>query len=325
MPRQPRLEFEGACYHVINRGNYRSNVFRTEGAKKSLLKSLDEVAEKMDWQIHAWVIMTNHFHVALETPSRSLVNGMKEWQGTFATRFNRLRKEQGHIFQGRYKSLLVEPGKLGSLCHYIHLNPVRARIRGASELSDWAWSSLHWIFNPQLRPNWFNPDTSLRAAGGLPDSPRGRRLYRDYLKLLSTDAKAKRDQLFEKMSKGWIVGSPDFKRDILKTHDELPGRTAGRSADLRDGNALWWEETLVNLLNRAGFTAQDIDKSAKSAAWKIVLAVRMKELTTVTNRWLGERLNMGGLHEVSRRINAWKRNPDPAIEQKLGITTNHKA
>jgi REP element-mobilizing transposase RayT len=300
-------------------------VFRTEGAKKSLLKSLAEVADKLDWQIHAWVIMTNHFHVALETPSGNLVNGMKEWQGTFATRFNRLRKEQGHIFQGRYKSLLVEPGRLGSLCHYIHLNPVRARICGASELSDWAWSSLHWIFNPKWRPKWFNPDTALRAAGGLPDTPRGHRLYRDYLKLLSTDAKDKRDQLFEKMSKGWIVGSPEFKKDMLKTKDALPRRTAGRSADLQDGNELWWEETLANLLNQAGFAAGDIDQSAKSAAWKTALAVRMKELTIVTNRWLGNRLNMGGLHEVSRWINAWKRNPDRAVERELGFTTNYKA
>lgn len=325
MPRQPRLEFEGACYHVINRGNYRSSVFKSDGAKKALLKSLGEVAEKLEWKVHAWVIMTNHFHVALETPKGNLVEGMKRWQGTFATRFNRLRKEHGHIYQGRYKSLLVEPGRLGSLCHYIHLNPVRAKIRAAEDLPAWPWSSLNWIFQSNLRPRWFEPRSALDAAGALPDTPRGRNLYRDYLELLSTDAKAKRDQLFEKMSKGWIVGAPEFKKDMLKTKEELSGRTVRESAELVEGNEFWWEETLVQLLNQSGMAKADIQKTAKSAAWKVVLAVRMKELTTATNRWLGDQLNMGGLHEVSRRINAWKRNPDRAVERSLGITTNYKA
>lgn len=129
MPRQPRLEYEDAIYHVINRGNYRRDVFATDGAKEAFLTALDETASKLGWKVHAWVIMSNHFHVALETPNGDLVAGMKQWQGSFATRFNRLRTERGHIFQGRYKSLLVEgEDYLGALCHYIHLNPVRAKV-----------------------------------------------------------------------------------------------------------------------------------------------------------------------------------------------------
>ena len=100
MPRQRRIEYEGGIYHVINRGNYRSDVFGTEGAKAALLRGLGETAEKLGWRVHAWVIMSNHYHVALETPGGNLVEGMKHWQATFGTRFNRMRDERGHIFQG---------------------------------------------------------------------------------------------------------------------------------------------------------------------------------------------------------------------------------
>ena len=110
MPRQPRIEFEGACYHVINRGNYRAHVFKSDGAKQALLKTLGETAQKLGWKVHAWVIMTNHFHVALETPPGNLVEGMKLWQGSFATRCNRLRKEQGPI-----RPLQKHAGGLGFL------------------------------------------------------------------------------------------------------------------------------------------------------------------------------------------------------------------
>ncbi len=80
MPRQRRIEYEGGIYHVINRGNYRSDVFGTDGAKAALLRGLGETAEKLGWRVHAWVIMSNHYHVALETPGGNLVEGMKHWQ-----------------------------------------------------------------------------------------------------------------------------------------------------------------------------------------------------------------------------------------------------
>ena len=127
MARKLRLEYPGAIYHVINRGNYRADVFRTEGAKAAFEACLFEACAKSGWVLHAFVVMCNHYHLALETPEGNLVTGMQWLQATFANRFNRLRGERGHLFQGRYKSLLVETGAaLGQVCDYIHLNPVRA-------------------------------------------------------------------------------------------------------------------------------------------------------------------------------------------------------
>src|SRR5690242_1381803 len=108
MPRKLRLEFPGALYHVINRGNYRAHVFGTEGARRAFECCLFEACQKSKWVLHAYVIMGNHFHLALETPEGNLAAGMQWLQSTYATRFNRLRDERGHLFQGRYKALVVE-------------------------------------------------------------------------------------------------------------------------------------------------------------------------------------------------------------------------
>jgi len=110
MARKLRLEFPGAIYHVINRGNYRGFVFRTEGAKRAFVDCLFAACVRSEWRLHAFVVTGNHYHLALETPRGNLVAGMQWLQSTFANRFNKLRGEHGHLFQGRYKSLLVEEG-----------------------------------------------------------------------------------------------------------------------------------------------------------------------------------------------------------------------
>jgi putative transposase len=110
MARKLRLEFPGACYHVINRGNYRADIFATDGAKAAFERCLFEAGTKSGWLLHAFVLMRNHYHLAVETPLANLVSGMQWLQATFANRFNRFRDERGHLFQGRYKALLVEKG-----------------------------------------------------------------------------------------------------------------------------------------------------------------------------------------------------------------------
>lgn len=108
--RKLRLEFAGACYHVINRGNYRRDLFAAAGAAQSFFRCLDQASTRFGWRVHAFVIMRNHFHLALETPEPNLSDGMKWLQGTWAQRFNRFRAESGRPFQGRFKAGHVEPG-----------------------------------------------------------------------------------------------------------------------------------------------------------------------------------------------------------------------
>ena len=143
MARKLRIEFAGACYHVINRGNYRRQLFTGKGAAEAFERCLAEAAERFGWQVHAYVVMSNHFHLAVKTPEPNLSDAMKWLQGTWAARFNRFRGETGRPFQGRYKALHVEPGEaLGQVAHYIHLNPVRAGIVPPERLPEYRHSSL---------------------------------------------------------------------------------------------------------------------------------------------------------------------------------------
>ncbi|MEZ5276003.1 MAG: transposase [Opitutaceae bacterium] len=318
MPRPLRMEFEGGVYHVINRGNYRQDVFKAERTKAAFLKCLNETCEKTDWRIHAWCVMSNHFHLAVETPQANLVDGMSWLQGTFSTRFNRLRKEQGHLFQGRYRSLIVDPGEsLGSLCHYIHLNPVRAGLCDVSRLAKWPWSSACWLFNPRLREKWFEPEEFLRSSGNLADTTAGRRKYADYLEWLACDEQARKELRFDQMSKGWAIGTKSFKKDLLKDHQAYAAARRLGEVDLEDAREAALQEVLDVLLRKLGQSRKNIASDGKFEKWKIAVAAAMKSRTTVSNTWLKENLGMGSIHEISRQVSAWIRNPDGELQRRL--------
>lgn len=311
------MESEAGIYHLLNRGNYRADIFRSDRAKEAFLQCLGEACAKTGWVVHAWCLMSNHYHLAVSTPGANLVDGMRWLQGTFSTRFNRLRHERGHLFQGRYKSLLVDPeGGLGPLCHYIQLNPVRAKLCPVSALAEYRWTSLRWLLAPKDRPAWYQPEPALTHAGTLADSPAGRRKYLAYLGWLSEDEPARKAQRFAEMSKGWIIGTADFAKAMVKENQETVGRGRRMAAVLKETREAIWQEELAALLRKHRRTAADLAKDRKSAEWKVAVAAALKAGTTATNRWIGEALNMGGLHEVSRRVSAWNQRSGPARKGK---------
>ena len=129
MPRQLRIEYEGAIYHLMNRGDRREPIFKTDFDRLNFLQTIEETCLRTDWQVHAWCLMGNHFHLVVETPQANLVAGMKWLLGTYTARFNRRHRVFGHLFSGRYKSLIVDGsgnGYLRTVCDYVHLNPARA-------------------------------------------------------------------------------------------------------------------------------------------------------------------------------------------------------
>src|SRR5207248_10248565 len=131
-----RIQYEGAIYHAMNRGDHREDIFHDDHDRTLFLKTLGEACAKTDWQIHAFCLMRNHFHLVIETPKPNLVEGMKWFLGTYTSRFNRRHKLFGHLFSGRYKALIVDSsgnGYLKSVCDYVHLNPVRAELIHSKE------------------------------------------------------------------------------------------------------------------------------------------------------------------------------------------------
>lgn len=309
MARKPRLEFEGAVYHVISRGNYRSDVFSSEATKAAFLKCFDEACGKAGWVVHAWGVMSNHYHVCLETPRPNLVQGMRWLQATFALRFNRLRGERGHLFQGRYKALPVAPETVGAVCHYIHLNPVRAGIVGAAALPKWPWTSLARLMSPRERPPWLSFAAALDHAGGLSDTPAGRKRYVAYLGWLQEDDAGKKELEFERLSKDWAVGSREFKRELVKAHEHLAAQKERGEASPREIAEALWAERVEIYLAALKKTARDVRSEAKGASWKVAVAAAMKSATTASNPWLAARLHMGSPFRLSRLVSECRTDP----------------
>lgn len=140
MARPLRIEFSGAVYHVTSRGNAQQNIFLCDDDRQAFLDLLGIACERFRWQCHAYCLMSNHYHLLIETQAPSLSKGMKYLNGTYTSAFNRRHFRIGHVFQGRYKAILVEKDAyLLELSRYIVLNPVRARMVRSAK--DWPWSS----------------------------------------------------------------------------------------------------------------------------------------------------------------------------------------
>ena len=145
MPRKLRIQYPGAIYHVINRGDQREDIFKDDEDRRRFLATLNQACEKTAWQVHAYCLMRNHFHLVVETPRPNLVSGMKWLLGVYTKRYNIRHKLCGHLFAGRYKALVVEGsgnGYLRTVCDYVHLNPVRANLLAPDQpLESYPWSS----------------------------------------------------------------------------------------------------------------------------------------------------------------------------------------
>ena len=140
MARPLRIEFAGALYHITSRGDKKADIYLDDDDREAFLVTLNEVCERFNWVIHAYCLMDNHYHLLVETPESNLSLGMRQLNGVYTQRFNRKHKRVGHVYQGRFKAIIVQKEDyLMELSRYIVLNPVRARmVRTANQ---WPWSS----------------------------------------------------------------------------------------------------------------------------------------------------------------------------------------
>jgi REP element-mobilizing transposase RayT len=304
MARKPRIEFEGAVYHVLNRGNYRSDLFKAAGAAQAFVDCLFETCEKSGWLLHAYTVMRNHYHLAVETPRGNLVTGVHWLQSTFGNRFNRFHAEHGRAFQGRYQAILVEPDvHLLRLVDYLHLNPVRAGLVPLEQLSQFRWSSYrHFVRGSTGRPRALTCETWLRTLGGLADSADGWRSYHDHLVWLMADAGRQKEAAFDRMSRGWAHGSEGYRQALAQDFKKMTAARDWGGAELTELNRNEWTRRLTAGLHALGYTLSDAGAAAKSAPWKIALAAWLKRQCSTSNRWLSEQLKMGPPDAVSRYV-----------------------
>lgn len=157
MARPLRIEFSGALYHVTSRGDGREDIYLDNNDRNNFLAVLAQVYERFNWECHSYCLMSNHYHLLIETPEGNLSQGMRQLNGVYTQRFNRNHGRVGHVFQGRYKAILVEKeAYLLELSRYIVLNPVRAEMVHTAK--DWIWSSYRSTAGLVECPPWLKVD-----------------------------------------------------------------------------------------------------------------------------------------------------------------------
>jgi REP element-mobilizing transposase RayT len=303
VPRKLRIQYPGAIYHVMNRGDRREKIFADDQDRERFLKTLGETCEKTGWQVHAFCLMSNHFHLVVETPQPNLVAGMKWFLGAYTSRYNRRHKEFGHVFSGRYKSLVVDgsgTGYLRSVCDYMHLNPIRAGLLQRNQrLEDYLWSSYgqylkargqHW--------KWLRVDR-LQGEWGIPkDSPAGRRRFGEVMEQRRRQESPEAE--WKAIERGWCLGDEEFRAEPLAQVRELRGDHYGeelRQADEEHALAILKKE-----LKARGWKETDLMERRKGDPEKVKMAVRLRRETTMTLRWVATKLQMGSWTYLSNLL-----------------------
>lgn len=294
MARKVRVEYEGAIYHVMSRGDRQEPIFRDDRDRIRFIETLGESCAKTRWQVHAWCLMGNHFHLVLETPDGNLSEGMKWFLGTYTGRFNRRHKVFGHLFSGRYKALIVDgsgDGYFRTVCDYVHLNPVRAKLlRPDQALQEFAWSSFpEYLKPPRKRIPWLRVDRLMGDLGIPKDSTAGRRAFGR----LVEERRAVDDQKgFPGIRRGWALGDKAFRKELT---DQMTAKMGPEhyGEERRESRNAKAERIVQEEMRRLKWKQRDLETRSKGDSSKVRIAVRLRRETTITFEWIAERLGMG--------------------------------
>jgi REP element-mobilizing transposase RayT len=300
MARKLRVQYPGAIYHVMNRGDRREPIFRDDQDRRRFLETLGEACGKTGWQVHVYCLMPNHFHAVIETPQANLVAGMKWFLGTYTSRFNRRHKLFGHLFSGRYKSLVVDGsgnGYLRTVCDYVHLNPVRAKLTGPEEpLQTFGWSSYPaYLQRPGQRPAWLRVDRLLGELGIRKDDAAGRRRFAE-----AVEERRGKDEpgQWRTVRRGWFFGGTPLKEELLERMGGEMGEHHGGEERLETDEQKA-QRLVLEELRRRRWTEGDLEKRRKTDATKVKIAARLRGETVMTLDWIAERLRMGCRHTLA--------------------------
>ena len=209
MSRAWRIEYEGALYHLLSRGNRKRDIFIDNGDRGMFLNTVGEMSERFEIQIFSYVLMNNHYHLLIKTRRANLKKAMHWFGTTYTQRFNTRHLKSGHLFQGRYKSILVQnDAYLLQLSCYIHRNPLRANV--VKRLADYRWSSYLAYAYGRNAPEWLSTDLILMQFNG--DDR-----HKNYRERVQRYAKEEK-QLWEDFRHGLFLGSKHFVETIRKQY-----------------------------------------------------------------------------------------------------------
>ena len=295
----------------MSRGDRREAIFLNDTDRTDFVHTLGRACQKTGWQIHAYCLMTNHFHLVVETPQPNLALGMKWLLGTYTQRFNLRHKHWGHLFGGRYKAQLIDersPSYLVCACNYVHLNPIRARLVGQNEkLQSFSWSSYPAYLRPKLRPVWLRIDRLLGEHGLQEDSAANRREFERRMKRMCAETEAGAEEL---LPKGWRIGAEDFC-DWLADKLARKGRRDERAKERKETDAALAEALVQKELAKVRWREIDLALRPKGHPIKVRIARELRCQTPMNRRWIAERLKIGSPSYLSALTS------DPSVNSKV--------
>jgi REP element-mobilizing transposase RayT len=264
MARPLRIEFEGALYHVTSRGNERKDIFQDDLDRITFLDILNDVKDRFNWFCHSYCLMNNHYHLIIETPEGNLSIGMRQLNGVYTQTYNKRHNRVGHLFQGRYKAILIEKeSHLLEVCRYVVLNPVRAGL--TNDPQEWRWSSFRSLAgyekpHPCLTREWVIGQFSLdikeaekRYVEFVKDGIKKESIWKDlkHNVLLGREEFVDRFEIFIKV-KGRIKEIPKNQRNILRPAlKEIFSEDVLKSKKLRD-------EKIIDAIKSYGYYQSEI-------------------------------------------------------------------
>ena len=283
MARALRIEFDGAYYHVISRGQRGDPIFLEDRDRERFLELLREMNEKHGVRVHGYVLMKNHYHLLISTPGGNLVKAMKGLNNGYASWLKAKHKLVGGILQGRYKAVLVDGDSyLAQVSAYIHLNPVRAMVVQRPE--GYVWSSYRHYLMKRGKPLWLETGEVLGLFGGKV----GR--YRRYVDQWMKEAVLSPREIYGVRG---ILGKEDFLERALKTVRERLKGTSAREVPAVKGLDRVGVEEIKGIIKKMGPKGKgDLFEKRKGNAWRKLLVYGLKRYTDLGLKEIGELLGM---------------------------------
>ena len=287
----------------MNRGDRREPILKDDKDRHTFINTLEQACQKTGWQVHAFCLMSHHFHLVVETPGGNLAAGMKWFLGTYTSRFNRRHPYDGHVFSGRYKALLVDKsgsGYLKTLCDYVHLNPVRAKLlQPEQSLKEYRWSSYReYLSSAEKRARWMRVDRVLGEMNIGIDNAAGRR---EFARRMEASRRNEVSGEYRKIRRGWFYGEETFRRELLLLASGKLGQHhyGSEGQETEEDKA---QRLIAADLKRAGWKEAELEQRDKGDPIKLAVAGRLRAETTLPMKWICQRLRMGSWKYLNRKL-----------------------
>ena len=323
----------------MSRGNRKEPIFLDDRDRVIFLRTLGQTCQRTGWIVHSYVLMRNHYHWLLETPEPNLSSGMQWFQGTYAQRFCRRHGQVGHVFQGRYKSPLIEHGSgdyFRTVSEYIHLNPARGGLLDpkSPNLSEYPWSSfIQFLKPPSARVEWLAVEKVLGSLRIAADTKEGRRQFGDYLtgrarQCVIGENESQTNQDWAKLRSGWHFGSEEFAKELIdrispSNHGCKRSSFGGRMMRRHDEKQA--ENLITAGLKQIGVTFEELRTLRKGDSRKQALGWLVATRTTMNQEWIADRLSIGSrisLYKAIRRFQESSSDQDVCqLKRKIEMLT----